>query len=190
MPVRLTTNRGVNRFVWNLRYDPPRTVPGVLLFWHSPIYPPVGPIALPGTYTLELTVDGRTFSAPLEVSADDRIEADPDALRAQFDLLISLRDRFSRLSEQLVELDATRKQLEALAQRLAPMLVYLNKLDGRLQQCHFPASDPLVTTTRESCEKLRQLLAAIHVLAATSQDDSGYFVGYEWRRRKDERRNQ
>ena len=82
----------------------------------------------------------------------------------------------------------TRKQLDALTLKLAPMLVYLQRLQARLEQCHFPASDPLVVSTRETIGKLQELLTAIHLLAVTAQEP-GYFVGYQWRREKDDRRN-
>jgi hypothetical protein len=83
----------------------------------------------------------------------------------------------------------TRKQLDALTLKLAPMLNYLHKLDARLQQCHFPASDPIAVSTRETIAKLQQLMEVIHLLAVTGPGERGYFVGYEWRRDKDERRN-
>src|SRR4029079_1929993 len=67
VPARLSMDVGLNRFVWNLRYPPARAVPGVRLFWHSPVNPPVGPLALPGTYELRLQVDGTTLKAPLEI---------------------------------------------------------------------------------------------------------------------------
>jgi hypothetical protein len=83
----------------------------------------------------------------------------------------------------------SRKQLDKLSWKLAPMLVYLQRLDARMQQCHFPASDPLVTGTRETIARLQQFLEAIHVLAVTAEQQPGFFVGYKWQRGKDERRN-
>jgi hypothetical protein len=84
----------------------------------------------------------------------------------------------------------SRKQLDALSFKLAPMLTYLQRLDARLQQFHFPSSDPIAVSTRDTIAKLQQLLEAIHVLAMTAEKHPGYFVGYQWRREKDERRNQ
>jgi hypothetical protein len=59
-----------------------------------------------------------------------------------------------------------------------------------MQQCHFPASDPVSTSTREAIERLQRLLEVIHVLAISAEQLPGYFVGYQWRRGKDERRNE
>ena len=47
----------------------------------------------------------------------------------------------------------------------------------------------LPDVARETIEKLQQLMEAIHVLAVTAERP-GYFVGYKWRRGKDESRNQ
>ena len=44
--------QGMNRFVWDLRYDDPVQIPGA--FYAG--LPPRGPIALPGNYTVKLTV--------------------------------------------------------------------------------------------------------------------------------------
>jgi hypothetical protein len=91
------------------------------------------------------------------------------------------------------DMDSTqlsRQQLDALSFKLFPMLTYLQRLDAKLQQCHFPASDPIAVSTRETIAKLQQLMEAIHVLAVTAEKNPGYFVGYQWRREKDERRNQ
>jgi hypothetical protein len=84
----------------------------------------------------------------------------------------------------------SRKQLDALSFKLAPMLNYLHLLEARLQQCHFPSSDPIAIGTRETIEKLQQLMEAIHVLAVTAETQPGYFVGYKWRRGRDESRSQ
>jgi hypothetical protein len=49
----------------------------------------------------------------------------------------------------------SRKQLDALTLHRAPMLNHLHRLDARLQQCHFPSSDPISIGTRETIEKLQ-----------------------------------
>jgi hypothetical protein len=84
----------------------------------------------------------------------------------------------------------SRQQLDALTLRLAPALQYLQRLDARMQQCHFPASDPLAMSVSETIGRLQQVLGVLHNLAITAEKQPGYFVGYQWRRGKDERRNQ
>ena len=64
----LTGNAGMNRFVWSLRYPSAPDLDG------GP-YPCqcgrlVGPLALPGSYTVRLTSAGQTLTAPLEIQAE------------------------------------------------------------------------------------------------------------------------
>ncbi len=61
----LPANPGMNRFAWDLRYDPPVQIPGAFYVGD----PPRGPLVIPGTYQVKLTVKGATQTAPLEVVA-------------------------------------------------------------------------------------------------------------------------
>ncbi len=66
----LTADAGMNRFAWDFRSDGPVQIPGA--FYQG--IPPRGPLVLPGTYQLKLTVKGRSQSAPLNVTIDPRIQ--------------------------------------------------------------------------------------------------------------------
>ena len=55
-PDQLPKKAGANRFVWDLRWSEPTQIPGA--FYEG--LPPWGPIALPGRYTVKLTVAGKT----------------------------------------------------------------------------------------------------------------------------------
>lgn len=74
----LPATAGAHRLTWNLRYPTPPAirfnygdtmgaVPGDTPFT------PQGPLAVPGNYTLKLTVDGTTHTQPLVVKEDPRI---------------------------------------------------------------------------------------------------------------------
>ena len=67
----LPANAGMNRFAWDLRYDPPVQIPGAFYVGD----PPRGPLVIPGTYQVKLVVKGATQSAPLVVQLDPRITA-------------------------------------------------------------------------------------------------------------------
>lgn len=102
-PAGLPTTAGTHRVLWDLRYPDPATLPygyyGNLLTyteytltWHAvkgntPRVQPPGPIAVPGTYHVELSVDGHTYTQPLVLVNDPRVpisQADLDAqLRAE-----------------------------------------------------------------------------------------------------------
>jgi photosystem II stability/assembly factor-like uncharacterized protein len=70
-PTRLPASAGMHRWTWNLRPPPPsdtgRGVVAAAVFGGRGV-PPV----LPGTYTVRLTVGGKSYTQPLRVKADPR----------------------------------------------------------------------------------------------------------------------
>jgi hypothetical protein len=95
VPRPLPTAVGLNRVNWNIRYDNPpafnhnyaqvmSAVP-----YETP-YTPEGPLALPGTYTARLTVDGRAYTETFTVRNDPRSPATLADLRAQHALQMQL----------------------------------------------------------------------------------------------------
>jgi hypothetical protein len=95
-----STAAGMHRFVWDLHYTP---LPG------KPQYPiaatpydtppaPSSPWVMPGNYTVQLTVDGQTMSAPLTVAMDPRVKSSNDALAQQFKLSKELYDAIGKLN--------------------------------------------------------------------------------------------
>ncbi len=65
----LSANAGMNRFAWDLRYDPPVQIPGAFYVGD----PPRGPLVIPGAYKVKLIVKGATQTAPLVVELDPRL---------------------------------------------------------------------------------------------------------------------
>jgi photosystem II stability/assembly factor-like uncharacterized protein len=110
----LPTESGLNRFVWDLRYEPPSRVPGAVSWGGRPN----GPLAVPGKYQVKLTVAGKSFAAPLEVKEDPRIETSQADLEKQFNLALKIRDRVSEGHDAVNQIRALRGQLEALRKRL------------------------------------------------------------------------
>jgi photosystem II stability/assembly factor-like uncharacterized protein len=78
----LPTAAGMNRFVWDLRYDDPVQIPGA--FYQG--LPPRGPIAPPGQYALKLTYDGQTHTAPLALQVDPRVKGSLEGVQQKFAL--------------------------------------------------------------------------------------------------------
>ena len=66
----LPANAGMNRFAWDLRYDGPVQIPGAFYAGE----PSRGPLVVPGTYQVKLTVNGATQTAPLVVQLDPRLQ--------------------------------------------------------------------------------------------------------------------
>src|SRR5206468_84919 len=88
---RLTTDIGLNRYVWDLTYPGPRDgrtgQPGG-----------TGPAAVPGRYSLRFDVAGQTLTQPLVVREDPRVAKDGVTLadlRDQFEHNMRVRDLVS-----------------------------------------------------------------------------------------------
>ena len=91
---------GLNRVTWNLAYAPATTFPGMVL-WGATTN---GPAALPGTYQVRLTVDGRSQTQPLVIKKHpQRTIADAD-LQEQFDLALRIRDKVSEANNAVIHI--------------------------------------------------------------------------------------
>ncbi len=105
---------GLNRFVWDLRYEGATKVP------HAPLWggSADGPEALPGTYQARLTVLGKSYTAPLEIKADARLKVSQEDLAKQFDLLLKIRDKLTETDDAIIQIRDLRDQITALNKRL------------------------------------------------------------------------
>jgi hypothetical protein len=105
---------GLNRFVWDLRYEPPAKIPAAIYDNGQP----AGPLALPGALQIRLTVAGKSYTAPVEIKMDPRVKTSSEDLRKQFDLLLKLRDREEEMNAAILGIRDLRAQLQALEKRL------------------------------------------------------------------------
>src|SRR5260370_32083840 len=105
----------LNLFAWDLRYETPTKIPAAIYSNGTPI----GPLVLPGKYQVRLTVDGKSFTAPLEVKLDPRVKASEEDLRNQFDLVLQLRDRQDEMNKTILAIRDLRTQLQGLERRVA-----------------------------------------------------------------------
>jgi photosystem II stability/assembly factor-like uncharacterized protein len=113
-PARAPTEKGLNRFVWDLRYPDARRFPGMIL-WSGNTS---GPQAAPGSYQVKLTVDGKTMTETFEVKKDPRVSTTQEEFQKQFDLLTKIRDKFSETSEAIISIRDVRKQAQDYAARV------------------------------------------------------------------------
>ncbi|GJG89155.1 hypothetical protein tb265_43360 [Gemmatimonadetes bacterium T265] len=92
-PLALSTAAGTNRTHWDLRHDAPPAFHHTYEINANPERTPPSPegvLALPGAYTLRLTVDGRRVSRTVTVRPDPRSTTPPEALRAQHELQLRI----------------------------------------------------------------------------------------------------
>jgi hypothetical protein len=110
----LPAEAGLKRFYWDLRYQAPVTVPGT--FYEADI-PPKGPMALPGTYQVRLTVAGQSQTAPLELRLDPRIQISHADLEKEFDLESQISRRLTSLHNAVNEIRDLSAEITSLEQR-------------------------------------------------------------------------
>jgi hypothetical protein len=90
---------GLDRFAWDLHYEPPVKIPAAIYDGGSN---PAGPSAMPGKYSVRLTVAGKSSTQPLEIVMDPRVKTSTADLQKQFDLLLKLRDRQEGLNKAVL----------------------------------------------------------------------------------------
>lgn len=113
-PELLPTEAGMNRFPWNLRYESPTEIPGAFYSGNGP----QGPIVLPGTYTLKLTVGRKSQTVPAEVKLDPRVKISAADLQKQLDLELKVRDDIEALHVAVNQIRGVRSQLELVKSRV------------------------------------------------------------------------
>ncbi|MBK8060172.1 MAG: glycosyl hydrolase [Gemmatimonadetes bacterium] len=117
---RVPREAGINTTAWDLSYEParPRAAPSGPEGEGEAIMRRLfgaagGPRALPGRYTVRLTVGDQTLEQPLTVRVDPTSKTTPEALRGQFIVAVELRDLLSLANDTLRALDGRRGELEA-----------------------------------------------------------------------------
>jgi photosystem II stability/assembly factor-like uncharacterized protein len=143
MPAAVPATRGLHRWVWNLHYpDPLTTTRGypISAVPHATPQEPQGPLALPGTYLVRLTVDGHRIEAPLIIKPDPRVTAPASALEAQFQSAFRLAGMLGASSRILLTEQSEHAQLQALAAK-QPADPVIASYDKRLSEAISPLSE-------------------------------------------------
>jgi photosystem II stability/assembly factor-like uncharacterized protein len=132
---QLELKAGLNRFVWDLRYEDVPRIPDYYLYEYQS--GSQGPLALPGKYQARITVDGKTLTQLFEVTGDPRSKATEAGLKQQFELLLQIRGQLSDVYLLAGQVIDVRKQIADLKSRVSPdnasrMLLEAQALDERL----------------------------------------------------------
>ena len=110
---QLPTKAGLNRFVWDLRYEKPTDIHHV--GWGGF---PQGVLALPGTYQAKLTALGKIFTESFEVQLDPRVKTSSADLQKQFDLATKINEQVSADHDTVKQIRDLRSELADLRKRL------------------------------------------------------------------------
>jgi photosystem II stability/assembly factor-like uncharacterized protein len=141
--VWLTTRSGINRAVWDLRYEGADLIKKSVIFGGDP---KTGPMAPPGSYTIKLTVGGTTLTRNLTVEPDPRVHIPVAELNEQLHAALKMRDDINRLTRLVAAIGSLRSQLVATSQEF--------KTDSRAAS--------IVTQAHELLAKLDALEDKLH----------------------------
>src|SRR5207244_10786933 len=120
---------GMHRWIWDLHYPSPTALEHeypISAVPHATPQFPLGPRAMPGTYTVRLTANGRTLTAPLTITLDPRIKTPAAGIAQMFDLQMRLTDILTRSSEAVTKAKAMLAQPKITATMKQQLTILLS----------------------------------------------------------------
>jgi photosystem II stability/assembly factor-like uncharacterized protein len=106
----LSPAAGMHRFLWDVRYSaPPVAQPGYSMFTvagRDVPREPAGPQALPGSYQVRLTVDGKAYTQPFKLTMDPRVKTTAQDLEKQFSLELKLVQALQQANQTVDDIHA------------------------------------------------------------------------------------
>ena len=170
----VAADAGSNAFLWNMRYPDARKVEGEAMPQSGRAAVSLtGPVAAPGDYTVRLEVDGQVLTQDFEIAKDPGVQSSNEDLQAQFDLLISIRDKISDTHDSVSRLRSIREQVGGWKSRAEgrsgaePVLEAAQQIEDKLAA----AEDELFNSggeTRATATKLNGKLAALTAVVSSA----------------------
>jgi len=170
--------KGVNRFVWDLRAAPSHTFPGLIMYGAN-IH---GPIVPPGRYQVRLTAEGKALTRDFTISKDPRLGSVTDSdLQEQYRLAREIQDKFSATNDTVTRIrrikaevadrvaKAKNASVTSAGDRLAGSLT---EIEGRLYQYRNRATKDPLNFPPKLNNKLGSLLQIVESADARPTDSS------------------
>ena len=151
---KLPVEAGMNRYVWDMRYEPVAHIPGYSTGEYGDGLK--GPLVLPGAYTARLTVGGKPLEVPFEVKLDPRNTASQADLQKQFDLRVKIHDRLAEDYSTVNQLRDLRVQLKGIEKRLQndaahkEVLSAAEELEKKIDPVEAALINPKLKATQDS----------------------------------------
>jgi photosystem II stability/assembly factor-like uncharacterized protein len=106
------SKEGINRYVWNMRYEGPVSLKYEKMPERSEYFNPNrGPSVIPGTYRITVTVDGQTQTQEAKVLPDPNLHVEPAVFEAQTKAGLEARNAVSAVNEMINRIDLMNKEV-------------------------------------------------------------------------------
>ena len=156
---------GMNRFVWNMRYEDAIGFPG-LLMWAAALR---GPMVVPGAYKVELVVDGKTMSDGFEVIKDPRAPSTAQDFAKQLELSRRIEAKFNQANQSVIDIRAAKKQLEPytasanakVKEKAKAIIASLSEVENNIYQTKLQADEDALNFPIKLNNKLGALLGTV-----------------------------
>jgi hypothetical protein len=134
----LSADAGVHRFLWDMHYAPLTGVEAeypISAVPHNTAPQATSPWVMPGTYTVVLTANGKSYTQPLTVKMDPRVKTPAAALAQQFKLSDELYRKLLTLAPAVEEANNARKQLKEVRKKLSEgtLAAAVDQMDKRIE---------------------------------------------------------
>jgi hypothetical protein len=112
----LSIKAGSQRFLWDMRYEPLDVPPSypISAIYGNTAPAPTSPWAMPGNYTVRLTVNGQTISQPFSLRMDPRVKTSLSDLQKQYDLSVICYEGRKQTMQILEQISSLRDQVKKL----------------------------------------------------------------------------
>ena len=107
---KLEVKPGMNRFVWDMQYEPAEKIEGMIL-WNGSIG---GPKAAPGAYHVWAHYRKDSTPASFEIKADPNFKITNEEYQQQVAFLLQVRDKFSEIQKAIKNIRSLRSQINDL----------------------------------------------------------------------------
>jgi photosystem II stability/assembly factor-like uncharacterized protein len=182
--------KGLNRFVWDMRAAPSQDFPGLIMYQANA----AGPFVPPGRYTVKLTASGATPTQNFSIARDPRLTNITDAdLQEQFVLAREIQDKFSQTNDTVTRIRRIKAEIADRIERAKSESVTaagnklsatLTEIEGQLYQYRNRATKDPLNFPPQLNNKLGSLLAIVES-ADARPTDSSYIVFKELATRVD-----
>ncbi len=163
---------GVDRFVWNMRYDGAVRLKFLPRSEGEPSARNSGPRVVPGTYRVSVTVNGKTESQEVMVVPDPHLHFDASVFRAQAEAALEARNELSALDEMLNRIREMDEQLANFpsgvdagndrrrSDKFAPVIAQGKELAKKLNRLRDRVFNPVIQ--RDAPEDNLHYLSRLH----------------------------